>query len=92
MSRNSSTNSQGHKPEKVFRIGNVSGSVFANDVELENGGSRTIRSINLQRRYRDGNDIKYSSSFGLSEIPQAIAVLQLAQREFESEEAELVLD
>lgn len=91
MPRNSSSNSQGRKPEKVFRIGSVTGSVFANDIETENG-SRTIRSINLQRRYRDGDETKYSSSFGLSEIPQAISVLQMAQREFESEEAELVLD
>ena len=91
MARNSSSNRQGKKPEKVFRIGNVSGSVFANDVDTENG-TRTIRSINLQRRYYDGDDAKYSSSFGLADIPQAVAVLQLAQREFESEEAEIVLD
>ena len=91
MAQNSSSKFQGKRPEKVFRIGSVSGSVFANDIETENG-SRTIRSINLQRRYRDGDESKYSSSFGLSEIPQAITVLQMAQREFENEEAELVLD
>ena len=37
------------KPEKVFRIGPVSGSVFVNEVQTD-GGKRTIRNVNLQRR------------------------------------------
>ena len=79
------------RPEKVFRIGYVSGSVFTAERETESG-TRTIRSVNLQKRYKDGDDVKYVSSFGLAEIPQAIAVLQMAQREFEAVEAELSID
>lgn len=41
------------KPEKLFRVGYVSGSIFPNDVETENG-KRTIRSVNLQKRYSHG--------------------------------------
>ena len=75
------------KPEKVFRIGYVSASVFANEVDGD-GGTRTFRSVVVQRSYRDGDDTKFTSSFGLAELPQAIRVLQLAQAYVEQREAE----
>ena len=79
------------KPEKVLRIGSVSGSIFVHDVDGESG-TRTMRNVSLQKRYKDGDDVKYVASFGLAEIPQAIAVLQMAQRELEAAEAELSID
>ena len=79
------------KPEKVFRIGFVSASVFAHDVDTDDG-TRTIRSVNVQKRYMDGDEAKYTSSFGLSELPQAIRVLQLAQQHVEASEAEIALN
>ena len=42
------------KPEKVFRIGAVSASVFVNEIKTESG-TRNVRNVNLQRRYRDGD-------------------------------------
>ena len=78
------------KPEKVFRIGFVSASVFAHSVETDNG-SRLVRSVSVQKRYMDGEDVKYSSSFNLAELPQAIRALQLAQRYVEEQEAEIDL-
>ena len=72
-------------PEKVFRIGFVSASVFANEVDTD----RVVRSVNVQRRYRDGDETKYSSSFGLGDLPQAIRVLQLAQHHVEQHEADV---
>ena len=75
------------KPEKTFRIGYVSASVFVNDVELE-GGKRQFRSVTLQRSYKDGDETKFVSSFGLAELPQAIRALQLAQQHVEQAEAE----
>ena len=76
------------KPEKTFRIGLVSASVFVNEVESE-GGKRRFRSVNLQRRYRDEQgEWKSTSSFGLAELPQAITVLDLALKHVASEEAE----
>lgn len=74
-------------PEKVFRIGHVSASVFVNEVENE-GGTREFRSVNVQRSYRDGDETKFASSFTLADLPQAIRVLQLAQQHVEQAEAE----
>lgn len=76
------------RPEKVFRIGFVSASVFAHDVENDDG-KRTMRSVSLQKRYMDGDEAKFTSSFNLSELPQAMRVLQLAQEYVEGREAEI---
>ena len=74
------------KPVKVFHIGYVSGSIFLNEIDTE-GGRRTIRNVNLQRRYKDGDEWKSSTSFSLADIPIAIRVLQLAQQFVEEAEA-----
>ena len=75
-------------PEKVFRIGVVSASVFGNDVETD-AGRRCVRNVSVQRRYRDGDEWKSSTTFSLTELPAAIRVLQLAQQHVEAEEAEV---
>ncbi len=74
-------------PETTFRLGNVSASVFVNEANGD-GGKRKFRSVNVQRSYRDGEETKFVSSFGLSDLPTAIRVLQLAQAHVESKEAE----
>ena len=61
----------------MFRTGAISASVFVNKVDGE-GGKRTVRNVNLQRRFKDGDEWKSTSSFGLSDLPAAIAVLKLA--------------
>lgn len=79
-------------PEKVFRIGRCSASVFKNTIEPkdgETGPKRTMRTVNLQRRYReDDGEWKTSTSFGLSDLPCAIRVLELAQGYVETVEAD----
>ena len=55
------------KPEKVYRIGYVTASVFAREVDTDDG-KRTLRSVNVQKRYMDGEEAKYTSSFGLVRI------------------------
>ena len=74
-------------PEKTFRIGLISASVFANEFDGE-GGKREIRNVQLQRRYRDSDGWKSATSFGLADLPSAIRALQLAQAYVESIEAE----
>ena len=78
------------RPEKVFRIGYTSASVFAHEVQTEDG-SRTIRSVNIQKRYMDGTEVRYTSSFSLPELPQALRVLQLATDWVEQQEATVEL-
>ncbi len=80
-----------NKPEKVLRIGFVSASIFAHDVESEEG-KRTMRSVSVQKRYLDGTEVKYTSSFSLAELPQALRVLDLALRYVEGREAEIELN
>ena len=78
------------RPEKVFRIGFVSASVFAREVGTGDD-KRTLRSVNVQKRYLDGEDVKYTTSFGLAELPQAQRVLQLAVEWVENKEADVEL-
>lgn len=68
-----------NRPEKTFRLGLISASVFAN-VRESNGEQRerTIRSVQLQRRFRDDAGWKSSTSFDLSSLPVAIEALRLA--------------
>jgi hypothetical protein len=68
----------GNQPEKVFRIGNVSASIFARKIQKEGQPDRLVRSVNLQKRYLDNNETKFSSSFGLSELPQAMEAMRLS--------------
>lgn len=75
-------------PETTFRIGLVSASVFVNEIETD-GGPKKVRNVNLQRRYKDNGDWKSSTSFGLSDLPLAVRVLQLAQGHIERAEAEV---
>ena len=74
-------------PETTFRLANVSASVFVNEVNGDSG-KRKFRSVNVQRSYRDGDETKFVSSFGLGDLPSAIRVLQLAQAHVESKEAQ----
>ncbi len=78
------------KPERVIRIGFVSASVFAHEIDADDG-KRTLRSVNLQKRYLDGEEVKYTSSFNLAELPQAIRVLKLAADYVESKESQVTL-
>ena len=76
-------------PEKVFRIGYVSASVFERKLTREGEPDRIVRSVNLQKRYNDDGEAKFSSSFGLAELPQAIEALRLALDHVASEEADV---
>lgn len=77
------------KPDKVFRIGFVSASIFSHEAEVDDR-KRTFHSVSLQKRYVENDEVKYTSSFGLAELPQALRLLQLAQQWVEQREAELV--
>ena len=75
-------------PEVTYRIGSCSASVFVNEVE-SNGQKRKFRSVSVQRSYRDGDERKFTTSFGLNDLPSAMRVMQLAQQHVEEREAEV---
>ncbi len=78
------------KPEKVFRIGFVSASIFAHEVGSQER-NRTFYSASIQKRYVENDESKYTSSFGLAELPQALRLLPLVQEWIEQREAEVLL-
>ena len=86
MATRSRSSDQKNKPDRTFRLGPISATVWLNEVDTDSG-SAEIRNVTLQRRYRDGDDWKSSSSLGVQDLPQAIRVLQLAQQYIEPLEA-----
>ena len=77
-------------PERVFRIGSVSASIFAREIATDHG-RRTVRNVVLQRRYVDGEETRYTNGFGLAELSQIAACLEHARRYVETREAEIDL-
>lgn len=76
-------------PEKTFRIGLVSASVFKNTFDAKSGGKRTLRTVVLQRAYMNEQEKwEHTNSFGIAEIAQAQRVLALAQQFVEGMEAD----
>ena len=62
-----------NKPIKVFRIGSISASVFEN----ESKESGLYHKVSFARSYRSGEEIKTSTSFGVTD---AAVVGSLAQQ------------
>ncbi len=75
------------KPEHVVRFGAISASVFLNEIDTD-GGKRTLRNVKLQRRYKSGSEWKTSSSFTLTDLPTAVAVLERAMDYVAAKEAD----
>lgn len=70
----------GNRPLRIFRLGLVSAAVFANTREAQGEQEeRTVHSVQLQRRYRDGEgNWRTSASFDPGTLPAAIETLRLA--------------
>ena len=54
-------------PEANFRLGNVTATVWCNETPAENG-IRKFRTVQLEQRYKDGNDWKSSNRFTLEQL------------------------
>jgi hypothetical protein len=90
------------RPEKVFRVGNCWGTVWCNEHKQKSGPNeqttRIIRSVNLERRFwneklKDGKgDWDSTSSYGLGDVHNAIAVAQLAADYLKQAEADVTRD
>ena len=90
------------RPEKVFRVANCWGTVWCNEHKQKSGPNeqttRIIRSVNLERRFwneklKDGKgDWDSTSSYGLGDVHNAIAVAQLAADYLKQVEADVTRD
>jgi hypothetical protein len=75
------------KPERIFRIGDVSCSVFVQNA----GEDRTFRTVSLQKSYMSEGERQYTSSLSLAELPAAIEVLRMALSYVGDEKEEAVV-
>jgi len=77
MNTNTST---GNQPEKKFRAGAISATVWINQGQSKRTGETVnFRTISLQRGYKDKNDQwQNTTSFRINDLPRAALVLQQA--------------
>ena len=55
-----------NSPETSFRLGNVSATVWSNPKNGDDGG--TFRTVQVEQRYKDGDDWKSSNRFTLEQL------------------------
>ena len=65
------------KPTKAFKAGPIQVAVFMNRRKV-NGKDTTIPSVSFQKRYRDGEEWKSTSSLDTNDVPKAILALPKA--------------
>ncbi len=73
-------NTTGNQPEKKFRAGAISATVWLNQGQNKTTGETTeYRTISLQRGYKDKKDQwQNTNSFRLNDLPRAALVLTKA--------------
>jgi len=78
------------RPEKKFKVGGCTASVFANQVNTI-AGKALIKSVSLQKTFKnkDGN-FQSNSTFGANDLPKAILALSKAYEYLVLEENEVV--
>jgi hypothetical protein len=72
---------EGKGPEKRFRAGAVSATVWKNDRQRATGESFSYHTVSLERRYKDqSGNWKSAGSLRLQDLPKAALVLNEAYR------------
>ena len=66
------------KPEREFRSGGISATVWNNLQEIK-GSKVEVKSVQIQRNYQDENkEWKRTNSFKIQDLPRVISVAQAA--------------
>ena len=67
-------------PEKKFRAGAISATIWRNQVKTKDGQDREIMSVTFQRSYKDkdSDEWKTTSSLRTMDLPKAVVVLNKA--------------
>lgn len=70
---------ENNKPEKNFRAGSISVTIWNNTAQNKEGLVTNYSSISFERRYKDQNgQWKSTNSLRINDVPKAQAVLQKA--------------
>ncbi len=68
-----------NQPEKKFRAGAISATIWKNTAKGKNGEPVEFRTISLQRAYKDKDDKwQHTNSMRLNDLPRATMVLNKA--------------
>lgn len=59
------------QPEKTFKHGNVTASVFVNEF-LKNGKTMKMPKIAVQKSYKDKDEWKSTNSYDLNDLPKLV--------------------
>ena len=65
------------KPEKTFRQGSCSASVFVNGMQ-KNGQTIPVKSVSVQRSYKKDGSWKNTNSYGINDLPKLALVASKA--------------
>ncbi len=66
-------------PEKKFRAGTISATVWKNPVKRKDGSDGAFRTISIERSYKDKNNAwQTTNSFRINDLPRAELVLRQA--------------
>ena len=57
------------QPEKTFRQGSCSASIFANEIQ-KNGKRIKMQRVSVQRSYKDQEGWKNTNSYGINDLPK----------------------
>ena len=73
--KNTTTKITGNKPEKKFRAGPISATIWENQGQNKAGEPVTYRTISIERNYKDKNDQwKSTNSFRINDLPKVTLV------------------
>ena len=81
------TNTKGSGPESAYRLGNVSATIWNNSSSTDSG-SREFRTVQVEQRYKDGDDWKSSNRFSLDQLLRLRVCIDKAIDHFSQKEME----
>ena len=61
------------KPEKKFKCGPISASIWANTKTVE-GEAVKLYSVTVNKAYKEGEDWKHTNSFNIEDLPKVALV------------------
>ena len=79
------------KPEKRFKCGSVSASIWAKAKTVE-GEMVKFYSVSIDKAYKDGDEWKHSNSFAAEDLPKVALVTNEAYKYIHLQETETQQD